>query len=692
MVCRLSLREVIKMKARNQKMNQYNKWISLASLSLLSAAALQVADAPEVLAEANPGSASSSWVQEGHSFKTLDEAMTYGNQHADWSKYKQYRVNYVGPNRFVLKWELKTPQVSGQSTETTNPVKTSSEKPVETTKPTARPAGSGSYTIQSGDSLWRISRKYGVSIQDLMSWNNLGANYMLHPGGKLVVQAPAKAEAPAAKPSVEKPSESAKLAESTTTSASYTVQSGDSLWRISNKYGVSIQDLMTWNKLGANYMLHPGDKLVVEAPAKVEKPSSESSQESIKPSKADTRKVEDGWQKEDQSFKTVEEAMAFGRQHADWSKYKQYRVDYAGNGRYVLKWELRNPETSSETSKETPAKPTKPAESTSYTVQSGDSLWRISNKYGVSIQDLMTWNKLGANYMLHPGDKLVVKAPAEGEVPTTKPSTEKPAETPTPSAPYTVQSGDSLWRISNKYGVSIQDLMTWNKLGANYMLHPGDKLVVQAPAKAEAPTSKPSTDKPAESTKPAESASYTVQSGDSLWRISNKYGVSIQDLMTWNKLGANYMLHPGDKLVVQAPTKAEIPTTKPSEPAKPVENTTASASYTVQSGDSLWRISNKYGVSIQDLMTWNKLGANYMLYPGDKLVVKAPAKADTSTEKPAQPVKVNTKHGFVREPRRFSSIQEALNYGNGIFNWRKYKKFYVNYAGPNSYTLDWELR
>ncbi|WP_195854202.1 LysM peptidoglycan-binding domain-containing protein [Aerococcus tenax] len=623
------------MKARNQKMNQYNKWISLASLSLLSAAALQVVGGPEVKAEANPANASSGWVQEGHSFKTLDEAMTYGNQHADWSKYKQYRVNYAGPNRFVLKWELKTPQASGQNTETTSPVKTSSEKPVETSKAVEKPAGSGSYTVQSGDSLWRISRKHGVSIQDLMTWNKLGANYMLHPGDKLVVQAPDKAEVPTTKPSTEKPSEAAKPAESTTPSASYTVQSGDSLWRISNKYGVSIQDLMSWNKLGANYMLHPGDKLVVKAPDKAEnsttKPSSGASQESEKPAKADTTKVKDGWQKEDQSFKTVEEAMAFGRQHADWSKYKQYRVDYAGNGRYVLKWELRKPDASPEANEQKPA---------------------------------------------------------------------KPAENTTSSVSYTVQSGDSLWRISHKYGVSIQDLMTWNKLGANYMLHPGDKLVVQAPGKAETPTEKPSTEKP-ETSQPAgnvtSKVSYTVQSGDSLWKISDKYGVSIQDLMTWNKLGANYMLHPGDKLVVQAPAKAEVPTTKPStenpaETSKPAENTTSSASYTVQSGDSLWRISNKYGVSIQDLMTWNKLGANYMLHPGDKLVVKAPAKAETSTEKPAQAVKVNTNHGFVRESRRFSSIQEALNYGNGVFNWRKYKKFYVNYAGPNSYTLDWELR
>ncbi|AEA01085.1 LysM peptidoglycan-binding domain-containing protein [Aerococcus sp. CDC-944-U94] len=361
------------MKARNQKMNQYNKWISLASLSLLSSAALQVADAPEVLAEANPGSASSGWVQEGHSFKTLDEAMTYGNQHADWSKYKQYRVNYAGPNRFVLKWELKNPQASGQNTETTSSVKTNSEKPVATNKAVEKPAVSGPYTVQSGDSLWRISRKHGVSIQDLMTWNKLGANYMLHPGDKLVVQAPDKTEVPTRKLSTEKPSEAAKPAESTTPSASYTVQSGDSLWRISNKYGVSIQDLMSWNKLGANYMLHPGDKLVVKAETSTTKPSSEVIQESEKPAKADTTRVEDGWQKEDQTFKTVEEAMAFGHQHADWSKYKQYRVDYVGNGRYVLKWELRKSDASPEANEQ---KSEKPAENTtssaSYTVQSGD--------------------------------------------------------------------------------------------------------------------------------------------------------------------------------------------------------------------------------------------------------------------------------------------------------------------------------
>ncbi|MCY3051882.1 LysM peptidoglycan-binding domain-containing protein [Aerococcus urinae] len=541
------------MKARNQKMNQYNQWLSLASLSLLSAAALQVADAPTVLAEANPASASNGWVQEGQSFKTLDEAMNYGSQHADWSKYKQYRVNYAGPNRFVLKWELKDAPTPGKVSEPASQAGQSSEKPVETTKPAENTAVNGSYTVQAGDSLWRISKKHGVSIQDLMTWNKLGANYMLHPGDKLVVQAPAKAERPS-----EKPTESEKPVESTTSKASYTVQSGDSLWRISHKYGVSIQDLMTWNKLGSDYMLHPGDKLVVQAPAKAERPS---------------------------------------------------------------------------------------------------------------------------------------EKPAEDEKPT---QTTKPAESP--SSSYTVQSGDSLWRISNKYGVSIQDLMTWNKLGTNYMLHPGDKLVVKAPAKAETPAEKPNAEKPTETTKPAEStgssSSYTVQSGDSLWRISKKYFVSIQDLMTWNKLGANYMLHPGDKLVVKAPAKADTPSEKPSK----AETTKPAPTSVVKDG---WVEEDQSFKTADEAMTYGSQHADWSKYKqyrvdsdgSGRYVLKWKLRTpQASPKKQSQAVKVNTKHGFVREPRRFSSIQEALNYGNSVFNWRKYKMFYVNYAGPNSYILDWELR
>ncbi|MDK7102915.1 hypothetical protein QP389_09440, partial [Streptococcus mitis] len=144
------------MKARKETMNQYSKWLSLASLSLLSAAALQAVASPEVKAEANPVSASSGWVEEGQSFKTVDQAMNYGSQHADWSKYKQYRVNYAGPNRYVLKWELRNPQ-AGQTLAGSDSQASQSNEQTKPSLTKGSPAGSstasGSHTVQSGDSL-----------------------------------------------------------------------------------------------------------------------------------------------------------------------------------------------------------------------------------------------------------------------------------------------------------------------------------------------------------------------------------------------------------------------------------------------------------------------------------------------------------------------------------------------------------
>jgi len=48
-------------------------------------------------------------------------------------------------------------------------------------------AGAKTHTVQRGDSLWRIARRYGVSIADLTQWNRIARNALLHPGQELVV-------------------------------------------------------------------------------------------------------------------------------------------------------------------------------------------------------------------------------------------------------------------------------------------------------------------------------------------------------------------------------------------------------------------------------------------------------------------------------------------------------------------------
>lgn len=118
---------------------------------------------------------------------------------------------------------------------------------------------------------------------------------------------------------------------------------------------------------------------------------------------------------------------------------------------------------------------------------------------------------------------------------------------------------------------------------------------------------------------------YTVRKGDTYAKIASKYGVSVNSLKSWNHKSSN-MLHIGDKLVVyvSAPgrgnyaqtkttatsTTASKPTTTASSQQKSstVTKSSSSASYhTVQSGDTLWSISQRYGTTVDDLKSVNGL-------------------------------------------------------------------------------------
>ncbi|MER2227804.1 MAG: LysM peptidoglycan-binding domain-containing protein, partial [Carnobacterium sp.] len=92
---------------------------------------------------------------------------------------------------------------------------------------------------------------------------------------------------------------------------------------------------------------------------------------------------------------------------------------------------------------------------TSYTVKSGDTLTGISSKYGVTVANLKSWNNLSTD-AISIGQTLVVKnGTASSTAAITKPTTSKT---------HKVVSGDTLWDIAQKYGMSILDLKTANYL------------------------------------------------------------------------------------------------------------------------------------------------------------------------------------------------------------------------------------
>lgn len=194
---------------------------------------------------------------------------------------------------------------------------------------------------------------------------------------------------------------------------------------------------------------------------------------------------------------------------------------------------------------------TTPSEST-YIVQSGDNLYSIARKYNTTVDALMSANNLTST-LLRVGQRLRI-----------------PSTTSSDINIYTVQSGDSLYSIARRYNTTVDSLMDANGLTST-LLQVGQ--ILKVPSIDESIEQNPNT--------------YVVQRGDTLYKIASQYGISVNDIIRANNLSSD-ALQIGQALII--PTSGS-----------------SSQVYVVQSGDTLYKIANQFGVSIADLIQFNQL-------------------------------------------------------------------------------------
>lgn len=197
-----------------------------------------------------------------------------------------------------------------------------------------------------------------------------------------------------------------------------------------------------------------------------------------------------------------------------------------------------------------------------YTVKKGDSLWSISKKFGVTVDELKKYNNLTSN-LLNIGQ--VLKIPTKDE-------------TIIDTNTYTVKRGDTLYSIANAYNISVNELKNYNNLTSN-TLSIGQILKI------------PTTSETVGNT-------YVVKRGDSLYSIANAYNISVNELKNYNNLTSN-LLSIGQVL--------KIPT-----------GTTTT--YVVKKGDSLYSIANKYNTTVESIKNKNNLTSN-LLSIGQVLII-----------------------------------------------------------------------
>ena len=108
---------------------------------------------------------------------------------------------------------------------------------------------------------------------------------------------------------------------------------------------------------------------------------------------------------------------------------------------------------------------------------------------------------------------------------------------------------------------------------------------------------------------------YRVRQGDTLEKIARRNGTTVKRLCQLNGISQNKVLHPGDRLKVSGSASA-------STPAKTSSGNTAGATYTVRSGDTLYKIAKAHGTTVKRLCQLNGISENTKLRVGQKLKVK----------------------------------------------------------------------
>ena len=212
-----------------------------------------------------------------------------------------------------------------------------------------------------------------------------------------------------------------------------------------------------------------------------------------------------------------------------------------------------------------------------YIVKPGDTLYGISNQYGVSVIDLYNLNNLKSNN-IQVGQTLLIPT--------------KEGTNPGGIFTYTVKKGDSLYNIAKRYETTVEKIIQTNNL-KSINLSIGQKLLI--PETGETVATPPSF------------INYVVKKGDSLYAIARLYNLTVDQILKDNNLNTTN-LSIGQNLKIRTTPTTTI------EECFGIDYTppTTYQTYTVKKGDSLYSIAKKYNTSVDDIKRLNNLNSNLL--------------------------------------------------------------------------------
>ena len=231
------------------------------------------------------------------------------------------------------------------------------------------------------------------------------------------------------------------------------------------------------------------------------------------------------------------------------------------------------------------------------------------------------------------------------------------------AATITVQSGETLSEIADRYGVSTRQLMRLNGLRDSDYIEAGRRLEVPGPRVNAGP------------------GRHRVQPGDTLDDIAARYRVSSRDLMLVNGLRNANHVEVGQTL--KLPSNAVIAQSRP-KPA-PINVTPGASEHTVERGQTLTQIARAYKLPVATLIDINAISNPNKVTVGTTLYLKAPdlplAQAEPNpTAKPQpQPSKTASQVAITSTPQAQPKPQPTAVVAKGA-DWRTYGPLQVDWA------------
>lgn len=235
---------------------------------------------------------------------------------------------------------------------------------------------------------------------------------------------------------------------------------------------------------------------------------------------------------------------------------------------------------------------------TAHKVAKNDTVWDLSQKYGVSVESIETLNKIDQNsHLIVTGQTL--------QIPAKNDARQQEDKTTEATHEVSVKNGDSLWSIAQAENTTVDKLRSLNGLAADEnLIYPGQTFKVSGAAQAAAQTQTTSADTQQASAQTQQSAQQTASADQTQQAAATN--AQTQNAQTQQEASTAANSEASQQQHVQVVVSANHTT------------------HTVVSGESLWSIAQAYGVTVDSLRQSNNLGAT--LVAGTTLTINDPTK------------------------------------------------------------------